>query len=257
MILLIDIGNTNTVIGVSQNERSEILHTWRVVTDAKKTADEYAILFKALLADKFIVADDITAVVVASVVPDMLLTIERLCKIYFNVHPIIVGPGVKTGINIRLDEPKNAGADLIVAAVAAFNKYGGPAIIVDLGTATTITVITQQGDFIGGAIIPGLELAALSLFENAAKLPRFSLVAPPTVVGRSTQHAVQSGIVYGFSSLIDGMIERIRAELNLPQAQVIATGGQAIIIEKYTKHIDIIDNNLVLEGLQIIYNLNK
>ncbi|GBU11373.1 type III pantothenate kinase [Erysipelotrichaceae bacterium] len=255
MLLLFDIGNTNIVVGVHNEQK--IIETWRILTDTRKTADEYTMLIKNFLEDINLSFAHITGVIVSSVVPEMQKIIELICDQRIKITPLFVGPGIKTGINIRVDEPKHAGADLIVGAVAVFHKYQGPAIIVDFGTATTITVVTADGDFIGGAIVPGIELASDALFDRAAKLPKFSLDAPPSIIGRSTQHAVQSGLIFGYASLVDGMIERMRLELNAPNCQVITTGGQATIIAKHSNHITIVDSLLLLDGLKILYDLNK
>lgn len=255
MLLLFDIGNTNIVVGL--HDFSTLRNTWRVRTDANRTADEYSMIFKNFLQEEGLGFDAITGIMVSSVVPEMQTIITTICERKIKVKPLFVGAGIKTGIHIKVDEPRNAGADLIVSAVATHKKYGGPAIIVDFGTATTITVVMENGDYLGGAIIPGIELSSKALFGGAAKIPSFRLEMPPRVIGRSTEHAVQSGLIFGYASLVDGMIERMRLELELPDCKVITTGGQANIIAPASKHIKKIDPFLLLDGLKFLYDMNN
>lgn len=255
MLLLFDIGNTNIVIGI--HDEKKLAQTWRIHTENKKTTDEYYVLLQAFLLDCQINKNDITDIVISSVVPELTTIFERLSTQKFMLTPLIVQAGIKTGINIRIDESRQVGADLIVTAAAIYHKHKKTAIIIDMGTATTFSVITKDGDFLGGAITPGIELASAALFQNAAKLPTFNIEAPPQVIGRSTQHAVQSGLVFGYTSLIDGMIDRIIDELQQSDIQIVATGGQAKLISHYSKYIKSVEENLIFDGLKIIYDLNK
>jgi len=253
MLLVIDVGNTNTVLGVYEGER--LLHHWRVWTDREKTSDEYGILLRNLYDASHFSSREIQAIIISSVVPPLTPTIVELCERYFGVTPLVVGPGVKTGISIKMDNPKEVGADRIVNAVAAFAKHHKACVVVDFGTATTFDYVSGKGDYMGGVIAPGVNISAEALFRQASKLPRIEIAKPPTVIGKNTVAAMQSGIFYGYVALVDGIIDRIRKEVRL-DPQVIATGGLARTIASESSKIHEIDENLTLEGLRIIYDRN-
>jgi len=253
MLLVIDVGNTNTVLGVFEGET--LLHHWRVWTDREKTSDEYGILLRNLYDASDFSSREIKAIIISSVVPPLTPTIVELCERYFGLTPMIVGPGIKTGISIKMDNPKEVGADRIVNAVAAFAKHHRPAIVVDFGTATTFDLVSEKGDYMGGVIAPGVNISAEALFRQASKLPRIEIAKPATVVGKNTVAAMQSGLFYGYVAMIEGIIDRIRKEVRLDPL-VIATGGLARTIAAETTKIHVIDENLTLEGLRIIYERN-
>ena len=253
MLLVIDVGNTNTVLGVFEGET--LLHHWRVWTDREKTSDEYGILLRNLYDASDFSSREIKAIIIASVVPPLTPTIMELCERYFGLTPLIVGPGIKTGISIKMDNPKEVGADRIVNAVAVFAKHHRPAIVVDFGTATTFDFVSSMGDYMGGVIAPGVNISAEALFQQASKLPRIEIVKPATVIGKNTVAAMQSGLFYGYVAMVEGIIDRIRKEVRLDPL-VIATGGLARTIAAETQKIHVIDENLTLEGLRIIYERN-
>lgn len=254
MILVIDVGNTNIVIGIYKER--ELQHHWRLSTNRSATVDEYGIMIHNLCAHAKLDIDDIKGVVVSSVVPPLMFVLEQLCTKYLKKTPLIVGPGIKTGLNIRYENPKEVGSDRIVNAVAAIELYGAPLIVVDFGTATTFDYIDEQGQYIGGAIAPGIGISTEALYRTAAKLPRIELVKPKSVVGRNSIASMQAGIIFGYAGQVDGIVERIRAEFN-SKAKVIATGGLAELISDESKTIDEINPLLTLQGLQIIYERNE
>ena len=254
MLLAVDIGNTNVTLGVFEGE--QIQATWRMATNVNQMADEYAALLLNLLHHQGLAASDIKEIVLCTVVPPLLATFEELFQRYFQVSPLVIGPGVKTGVRIRMDNPREVGTDRIVNAAAAHYLYRGAVIVTDLGTATTFDVISREGDYLGGAIAPGLATAAEALFTRTAALPRVELVHPKQAIGSNTVTAMQSGIVFGYVGLIEGVVARIQQELG-EKAMVVATGGYAGLIARETKVIDQINPDLTLVGLRLIYLMNK
>jgi len=254
MLLAIDIGNTTIGFGVFDGER--MCATWDVATDIKKTADEYAVLILNLLPREGLSLSDIDHVIIASVVPPLEPVFEELSERYLRVSPLIVGPGVKTGVRICTDNPREVGADRVVNAAAAHRLYGGPLIIIDFGTATTVDAVSKEGDYLGGAIAPGIGIAAEALFERASKLPRIELIAPEHAIGKNTVASMQSGVIFGYVGLIESLVHRIRQELG-GKARVIATGGLADVIAKETKVVDVVSPHLSLLGLRLIHELNR
>ncbi len=255
MLLVLDVGNTNIVAGVYKGE--ELLVHWRLSTNRDRTADEYGILIGNMFAYSNLSMKDITAAAISSVVPPLIVPLTRMCERYFDKKPLIVGPGVKTGIFIKYENPREVGADRIVNAVAAFEKYKdkAPLIIIDIGTAMTFCVINGNGDYLGGAISPGIGISTEALFQRAAKLPRIELKKPRTVICRNTVKSMQAGIIYGYVGLIDGIVQRMKSEIG-GAAYVIATGGMAGLMASETKAIDCIEPFLTLDGLRIIYERN-
>jgi len=254
MILVLDVGNTNIVLGVYS--RKELVYSWRISTNKHKTADEYGIQIRVLFQYAEIDYKQIKAVVLSSVVPPIMPALESMAEKYFGIKPLVVGPGVKTSMPIKYDNPKEVGADRIVNAIAAIEIYGGPLVIVDFGTATTFCAISKSGEYLGGAIAPGVGISTEALVAKAAKLPRIELVKPKTVIGKTTITSMQSGIIYGFVGQVDGIVNRIKGEMGT-DAKVVATGGLAEMISRESSTIDIVNPNLTLEGLRIIYERNR
>ena len=254
MIFVFDVGNTNTVLGVY--EEDELKYHWRIETNRGKTADEYAMTIKALFEHENLPFSSINGIIISSVVPPIMTALESMCEKYFHTTPFIVGPGVKTGLNIKYDNPREVGADRIVNAVAGINEYGSPLIIVDFGTATTYCYIDEGKHYMGGAIAPGIGISTEALYNRASKLPRIEIVRPDGgVIGKNTVSAMQSGILYGYVGQVEGIVKRMKTDSKVPPI-VIATGGLASLIAKETDMIDVVDPYLTLKGLQLIYKRN-
>ncbi len=254
MILVLDVGNTNIVFGIYRGK--ELLKSWRIATDRNKTADEYGILIKQCFDFENMPHKDIKAVVIASVVPNVMTALEEMSHGYFGLKPLIVGPGVRTGLNIKYDNPKEVGADRIVNAIGAYEKYGGPLVIVDFGTATTFCAIAENGDYLGGAIAPGINTSTEALFTHASKLPKVELEKPDRVICKNTIKSIQSGIIYGQVGMVDYLAKRMIEELGSEVKEVVATGGLASLIKEESEVITKVDKQITLEGLRKIYELN-
>ncbi len=254
MLLVVDVGNTNTVIGMFQQER--LLANWRIETRRGRTADEHGMLLRQLISVRNLSPDLVRAAVLSCVVPPTQSAVERAMRDTFRVEPLVVGPGIKTGMPILMDNPREVGADRIVNALAAWHREQKACIVADFGTATTFDVISPHGEYLGGAICPGLVISANALYQQAAKLPRVPLEIPPHVMGKATVESIQSGLVYGYVGLVDGMVARMREELDF-DVQVYATGGQALIVAEHCRHIDVVDAHLTLDGLRILHELNR
>jgi type III pantothenate kinase len=270
MLLTLDVGNTNTVLGLYRLTTDELVTHWRISTLRTQTADEYGVLFLNLFAMRKIEATEISAIIISSVVPPLETTLRQVCERYFNLKPMFVEPGIKTGMPILVDNPAELGADRLVNGVAAFARYGGPCIVVDFGTATTFDVVSAKGEYIGGVIAPGLAISAEALFSRAARLSRVDVKKPAKVVGTNTVAHMQSGLYYGYIGLVDGILERIIRETAGKETagketqgadavvpKVIATGGLARLIVDDSRFIQTIDDMLTLDGLRLIYERNR
>jgi type III pantothenate kinase len=254
MLLVVDVGNTNTVLGVYEGET--LRAHWRIETNRKRTGDEYAVLLRGLMGLSGLPWPAADAGIVSSVVPPVLFPLEELFREHLKITPVIVGPGIKTGMPILYENPREVGADRIVNAVAAYEQVKGGCIVVDFGTATTFDVVTPRGEYAGGAIAPGITISADALYHAAAKLPRVEIVRPAKVVGRNTVASMQSGLVFGYAGLVDAIVERMRAEIDYP-ARCLATGGLAPLIARESKTIEEADEMLTLRGLKILYDRNR
>jgi type III pantothenate kinase len=257
MLLAIDVGNTNTVLGLYSGET--LLADWRMETDPNRMPDEWAATLITLLAHRSHTLDEIDAAICSSVVPPVTTAMREMAEDYLHAPLLIVEPGIKTGVKVLVDNPREVGADRIVNTLAAHMRYGGPAIVIDFGTATTFDVVSPDGEYLGGAIAPGLRVASDALFRLTAQLRRIELVAPKSSIGKNTNHAMQSGVVWGYVGLVEGLVTRIKADMGEAgaDAKVIATGGLARLIAAHTDCMDIVDPNLTLDGLRLIYELNK
>ena len=253
MLLCIDIGNTNITLGLY--ESNQLGPRWRLATTHERMPDEFGVQLLGLLGHKKIAPEEVDCAVIASVVPQLTERWVQVCQIYLGCTPLVVDANTQTGVRILIDNPQSVGADRIVDAAAAHKLYGGPACIVDFGTATTFDAISNEGDYLGGAIAPGIGIAADALAQRTAKLPRVDIAAPPNPIGRNTVHAMQSGLLYGYIGLVEGMVARFRVELG-SDMKIIATGGLAELIAQHTEVLEIIAPWLTLDGLRLIYMLN-
>ena len=258
MLLAVDVGNTNTVLGLYRlaEEKPALAAHWRVTTHRTQTADEYGVLFVNLFEMNGLATKMVKHIIISSVVPPIDSTLRQVCENYFHIQPLFVEPGIKTGMPVLVDNPTELGADRLVNAIAAYERYGGPCIVVDFGTATTFDVISAKGEYIGGAIAPGLGISADALFSRAARLGRVDIKRPPKVIGTNTVTHLQSGLYYGYIGLVDGILERMVAELGT-QPRVIATGGLARQIAEDSRFIAEIDDMLTLDGLLILFERNR
>ncbi|MBQ8590507.1 MAG: type III pantothenate kinase [Firmicutes bacterium] len=260
MLLAFDVGNTNIVLGVFKD--GQLIQNWRMETDTKKSADEYGILINQLFEYEGLKTSDVKDVIISTVVPPVLFTLQHLSTKYFHRRAIVVGPGLKTGLIVKYDNPKQVGADRIVNAVAALAKYGGPLIIIDFGTATTFCAVSEKAEYLGGTIAPGIKISSDALFEKTAKLPRVELEAPGQTICKNTNESMQSGLVYGYMGLVERIVTQMKKELKETyhidkKVQVVATGGLATLINSGVDCIDEVDKMLTLEGLRIIYEKNR
>lgn len=255
MLLVFDVGNTNIVLGLYDGDK--MIYHWRAATNELKTADEYAASLGMMFQLDGVTFDMVTDIIISSVVPPVNPTLEYLCRRYFHVEPMMVGPGMKTGLNILYDNPRELGADRIVNAVAGITLYGGPLIIIDLGTATTFCAIDEKKRYLGGAVTPGIGISREALFQRASKLPRIELTPASSVICKNTVSAMQSGIYYGAIGQVDGIVRRMKKEMGYKEIKVIATGGLADLIASQSETIDVIDPLLTLKGLYILFKKNR
>ncbi len=255
MLLVIDVGNTNIKYGVYDGDK--LVASFRVTSRLTRTADEYGSVLVNLLATSGIDKKEIKGIIISSVIPALNYTVCHMCEYFFSISPLMVGPGVKTGLNIKADNPREVGADIIVNSVSAFRKYGGPIVVIDFGTATTFDVISEKGELLGVVIAPGIKTSLEGLSTKTAQLPMVELESPKSVIGKNTVHCMQAGIIFGFAGLVDNIINKIKKELGLSEIRVVATGGLGEIIAKEVKSISVVDRTLTLDGLKIIYKLNN
>lgn len=260
MLLALDVGNSNTVLGLfrpaSEGAPAEMVADWRITTPYEQTPDELGVLFQTLFAMRGLSTDIVTGVAVSSVVPPLDATLRRLCESYFKVRPLFIEPGVKTGLPVLTDNPSEVGADRVVNCVAAYDLLGGPTVVVDMGTATTFDVVSRKGEFLGGAIAPGLGISADALFARAARLTRVEVKKPTKIIGTSTTDNIQIGLYYGYIGLVDGILERLIHELG-PDTKTIGTGGLAKLIAGDCKYLHRVDDMLTLTGLRLIWERNQ
>lgn len=261
MLLAIDVGNTNIVIGVFEGDK--LFESWRLATDNKRSADEYGTIIHSMFGYAGVKSENIDDVIISSVVPSLLFTLEHMCLKFFGLNPIVVEQGIKTGIRICYDDPRQVGSDRIVNSVAAHTRYGGNLIVIDFGTATTFSCVTAEGDFLGGAIAPGIKTQAAALFEHTAKLPNVDLEIPGSFICRNTSEAMRSGLVYGHMGFVEHMVKGMKEEMSASlgcapeDIRVVATGGMATMVESGVSCIDVIDRRLTLDGLQMLHDKNK
>lgn len=255
MLLAIDLGNTNIKYGVFDGKK--LVASFRVSSRISRTADEYGSVLVGLLSDSGIKKSDIDGIIFSSVIPALNYTICHMCEYFFGISPLMIGPGIKTGLNIKADNAREVGADIIVNSVSAFNKYGGPIVVIDFGTATTFDVISDKCDLIGVVIAPGIKTSLEGLATKTAQLPMVELDAPKTVIGKNTKHCMQAGIIFGFAGLVENILKKIKKELGVDEITVVATGGLGEIIAKEVKMINTVDRTLTLDGLRYIYELNR
>lgn len=257
MLLVIDVGNTNIVFGVYKEE--ELLYDWRIATEKNRTSDEYGLLFEQIFRHHGLDPKDVKDIIISSVVPTLMHTLSAMGIKYFKRQPLVIGPGFKTGMNIIYDNPKEVGADRIVNAVAGYEKYGGPLIIVDFGTAITFCAVSKNGEYMGGVIAPGIIISSEALFLRTAKLPKVEIAKPDNVIGKTTGNSIRSGLVYGYIGLVDYIVEKMMEEMadEGKVKTVLGTGGFSTLIASESKYINKIDKLLTLEGLQIIYGRKK
>lgn len=254
MLLVFDIGNTKTAIGVYRDDHWEA--DWRITTHLDYLTDEYAVLLKSLLADADLVFEDVSGAILSSVVPPLTVVFQDLAERHLGQQALVVGPGIETGVEIRIDHPAEAGGDRVANTAAVQELYGGPAVVIDIGTATTFDVVSAKGEYLGGAIAPGLGISAEALVRRTARLPKVELSPPDSAIGRSTVAAMQSGLVFGYVGLVRELVARLKKELG-GKPKVIATGGMAEMVSEWVPDIDIVNPRLTLEGLRIIYQLNR
>jgi len=253
-LLAIDVGNTNIVFGLfdlDQGQKAPLSHSWRIATTRERTADEYGLTFQELFRHRGIELPDISEIIIASVVPPLHPVMEACCERYFDISPLWIEPGIKTGLSVTIENPSELGADRVVNCVGALEKYGAPVIVVDLGTATTFDVVNENREYLGGLILPGVKIAAEALFQRAARLPRVEIAKPEKLVGGNTVQAMQSGLYYGCIAQIDGILERLTQQY--PSAAVVATGGLAKAISKESKYVQHVEPDLTLNGLRLIW----
>lgn len=255
MLITIDVGNTNIELGVFDGDK--LVGTWRMMTKTLRSSDEYGIIMTSMLENDTIRRKDIDGAIISSVVPSIMYSLTNCIKKYFKIEPLIVGPGTKTGISIQTENPKEVGADKICDIVGAYYHYGGPAIVIDFGTATTFDFVTKEGVFNAAVIAPGIQISADALWSKAAKLPNIEIAKPRSILGRNTIHSMQAGLVYGYIGLVEYIVKKMKEETGCPQAKVISTGGYAKIIISETNVIDLHDPVLSLRGIKIIYDKNK
>ncbi|MFW5780196.1 MAG: type III pantothenate kinase [Bacillota bacterium] len=256
MIILMDAGNTNIKIGLDNGITT--LFTWRIASDYSKTADEFGMMLFDLLSQNGYKFSDVKGIIISSVVPSINYTLEHMCTYYFNIKPVMVSPKINLGgIKIRYNKPEDLGADRIINAVAAYKIYGGPAITIDFGSATTFGVINRDGEFLGGVIAPGIKSSTESLVNTGAKLPRIELIKPQSIISDNTISNMQAGVIYGFAGLVANIISEIKKETGFNKAKVVATGGLSLLVNEDVKDIQIIDRSLSLKGLKILYEINK
>lgn len=257
MLLVIDVGNTNIVFGIYKEDK--LINNWRIASEKNRTSDEYGLLFEQIFIHYGLEPKDISSIIISSVVPPLMHTLSAMCLRYFDINPIVVGPGVKTGMDIKYDNPKEVGADRIVNGVGGYEKYGGPLIVVDFGTAITFDAISKEGDYLGGAITPGISISSEALFLRTAKLPKVEIAKPKKFIGKNTVNSIQAGLVFGYIGMVDYIVENMMNEMttNGEAVKVVATGGFSTLIGNESKYIQYIDKMLTLEGLRIIHERNK